>query len=105
MYIIYITSPSKEEALSISRTLIDEGLAACTNIFSDMTSVYKWEGKIQQSSEFILIVKTTKSLVNAAEERIKELHSYKCPCIMSIKIDNCDKDFLKWVETSTKLPY
>jgi len=105
MHIIYCTTKNKEEALTISSTLIKESLAACTNILDGMTSVYMWEGKVEESSEAILIVKTNATMVPAVIKRIEEIHSYEVPCVFSIKIEECSKDFLKWLETSLKLPY
>lgn len=105
MHIIYITTSSKDEALKISKTLLEEETIACANIIDGMTSVYKWEGEVCEGSESVLLLKTPEALLEKAIGRVKELHSYDCPCIASIKIDNCDKDFLKWVELSVKLPY
>jgi periplasmic divalent cation tolerance protein len=105
MHIIYITSASKEEALKISHALVGEGLVACTNIFENMTSVYKWEGQVREETEIVVIAKIADEMVEQVIDRTKQLHSYDCPCIIAIKIDNGSKDFLKWVETSTKLHY
>jgi periplasmic divalent cation tolerance protein len=105
MHIIYVTFPSKTEALNLSHTLIAEQLAACTNIYDNMTSVYQWEGQIREDAEVVVIAKTSDNLVETVINRVKELHSYDNPCIIAIKIDSGSKDFLKWVETSAKLPY
>jgi periplasmic divalent cation tolerance protein len=105
MHIVYITLSSKSEALQVSYTLVNEELVACTNIIDNMTSIYKWEGAVREDAEIVVIAKTRSELVETVIKRVKELHSYDCPCIISIKIDNGDKDFLKWVETSTKVPY
>ena len=98
MYILYITNPSKEEALKISHILLDEGLIACANIFDNITSVYKWENEIKEDTEVILITKTSDSNVDKIKDRVKDLHSYECPCIAAIRVDDCNADFLKWVE-------
>jgi periplasmic divalent cation tolerance protein len=103
MRIIYITCPSKTEALTLSHALVDEGLVACTNIIENMTSVYKWEGKVREDNEVVVIAKTSEKMVNKAIKRIKTLHSYDCPCAIAIKIEEANKDFVKWVETSLKL--
>lgn len=105
MYIIYTTTPTHDEAVKLANIAIEEKIAACANIIKGMTSIYQWEGKLQQSEENIVIFKTTEPLVSKLSARIKELHSYDCPSIFAIKTDNCDKDFLKWVENSVKLSY
>ena len=79
MHIIYSTTSSKEEALKISRILVAEKIVACTNIIENMTSVYLWQENIEESSESILIAKTSEECVSATISRIKELHSYEIP--------------------------
>lgn len=105
MQIIYITFPSEDEAVKLSNTLVAEELVACANIFSPITSIYKWEGEVKNDKEVVVIAKTVDKLVDKVVDRIKGLHSYDCPCVISIKIDGGNKDFLKWVENSVKLPY
>ncbi|MCE3233270.1 MAG: hypothetical protein K0R98_1527 [Rickettsiaceae bacterium] len=105
MRVIYITHGSKIEALQLSTALVNENLVACANIIENMTSIYKWDGQIKQEAEAIIIAKTSDNLVASVIKRAKELHSYDCPAILSIKVDDGNKDFLKWVETSVKLPY
>lgn len=103
MFLLYITTANKKEAIAIARTIITEHLAACANIIEPVTSLYWWEGKVQESTEVLLLAKTSKDLVNPAITRIKQLHSYECPCITAIAVDQADKDFTKWLETSIKL--
>lgn len=96
---IYITTSSKEEALKIGRDLVEKRLAACVNIVDGMQSIFWWEGKIQESQECVLIAKTTYSKVRALTDRVKELHSYECPCVVSLTIteDEGNKDYLDWL--------
>lgn len=105
MHLVYITTASKEEALKISHSLISQKLVACCNIIENATSVYEWEGQIKEESESIIIAKTSQELVQQVINYTKSIHSYKCPCIFSIKIEESDKDFTKWVESYLKLPY
>lgn len=97
---IYITCKDKEEAITIGRTLIKEKLAACVNIFDHMTSIYEWEGKLEESTEAVLIVKTSLDKIKDAERRVKLIHSYTCPCILSISIDEGNTEYLKWLENN-----
>lgn len=99
--IVYITAPTKKEAKKIAEILVKERLAACCNIFP-LESVYKWRGKIEKTEEFGIFVKTKKRLVEKVLKRVKELHSYEVPCIISIPIEKGDKKFLEWIDKETK---
>lgn len=100
--LIYITTDSREEATRIGNALVEERLAACANIIHPMTSVYWWEGKVQQGEETVLIAKTTDALVAALTERVIELHSYDCPCVAAVPIDGGNPGFLAWIGQETK---
>jgi periplasmic divalent cation tolerance protein len=91
---VYMTAGSKEEASTISRCLVEEKLAACVNIIDGMTSIYRWEGKLESASETVLIAKTMSGKVDALTERVKVLHSYDCPCIVTLDIQSGNQDFL-----------
>ena len=95
--LIYITAGSKDEAKRIGKALINAGLAACVNIIENMTSMYMWDGKLQDDKEIILIAKTTKERVSDLIEKVKSLHSYDCPCIVSLPVSDGNPAFLKWV--------
>ena len=98
---IYITTEDENEARRIGRTLVEEKLAACVNIHP-IQSIYRWEGEIHEEGEIALLVKTTAELADEVIRRVKELHSYEVPCIVSLPIENGYPDYLKWIEESTK---
>lgn len=100
---IYMTTANVEEAQRIGRELVEAHLAACVNILPGMTSMYRWEGKVQESQEVVLIAKTTALLVPALTERVKALHSYACPCVVSLAIEGGNPDFINWIETETRM--
>lgn len=99
MYLLYVTFAVKTNAQSLARLLVEEGLISCANISSEVTSVYKWEDKIQENQEVIMFCKVPDAKLEQCMARIKQLHDYDCPCILAFKPDKVDKDFLKWVET------
>ena len=99
---VYITAKNKEEASKIGKELVKARLAACVNVVDNMNSLYWWQGKIQEDSEAILIAKTKESLVKELTEKVKSLHSYSCPCIISLPILDGNKEFLDWIEKETK---
>jgi len=100
--LVYITAKDKAEAKQIGQVLVEERLAACANIIDKMESLYWWAGKVQHDNESVLIVKTKESLVSALIEKVKSLHSYSCPCVVSLPILDGNKAFLKWIQDETK---
>jgi len=99
---VYITTRDKSEAAAIGQTLVDERLAACVNIFDGMQSIYRWEGEIEHASEAVLIAKTKESLVSQVIGRVKQLHSYTCPCVVSWAIAAANEPYLDWIEKETR---
>lgn len=98
---LYMTAPSKEEALKIARVLVQEQWVACVNVLPQAHSVYRWEGKVQESEETVLIAKTRANLFKDVEERVRSLHSNVCPCILALPVHAGASDFLEWVDQST----
>lgn len=94
---VYITTWSQDEAEKIALALVEEGLAACVNVFPGVTSTYKWEGKTEKTSECALIAKTLVSKFEALEKKVREMHSYECPCIVATRIVAGNEGFLDWV--------
>ncbi|MBU3967687.1 MAG: divalent-cation tolerance protein CutA [Euryarchaeota archaeon] len=99
--IVYITAGSMDEAKSIGRVLVEERLAACVNIFP-ITSIYRWKDNIEDAGEFVMLVKTVAGKVKDIEKRVKQLHSYEVPCIISFKLDSGSEDYLKWIGESVR---
>ncbi len=99
--LIYVTAPSHEEAEKIAKAVVTEQLAACANILDNVTSIFHWEGKLCRENESVLILKTTEKQVEKLSGRIKELHSYDCPCIVALPIESGNPDFLNWVADAT----
>ena len=101
-HFIYMTAGSKEEANNIGKVLVETRLAACVNIIENMTSVYRWEEKVQQDSEVVLIAKTTEAQVPELIDKVKSVHSYDCPCIVSLPITDGYPPFLDWIKSEAK---
>ncbi len=99
--IVLATAGSAEEAATIGRTLVEERLGACANIVPNIRSIYRWKGKIYDEQEFLIIIKTRTSLFPALEKRIKELHSYEVPEIISFPIARGLPQYLEWVSMET----
>lgn len=98
---LYVTAGSQEEAIRIGRAMVGERLAACANVLPAVTAIYNWDGAPREDREAVLILKTRRALVGDAISRIKTLHSYECPCVVSLPIDGGNPDFLDWIEKET----
>jgi periplasmic divalent cation tolerance protein len=99
--VVYISSRDMGEARLIAAALVGEKLAACVNCWP-ITSVFRWEGALEESAEVALICKTRTDLVPQVIRRVKELHSYGVPCITSWKIDAGSAEYLDWVGRETR---
>lgn len=100
--LIYVTAPNRDEALALGRTLVEERLAACANLLGPITSVYWWEGRVNQDDEVALVLKTRADLVDQLVERARALHSYSCPCVVALPILAGNPGFLEWIGTETR---
>ncbi|MGD8666823.1 MAG: divalent-cation tolerance protein CutA [Desulfobacterales bacterium] len=96
---IYMTAGSKAEAQKIGKALVESRLAACVNILDNMQSIYRWEGELQQDSEVVMIAKTTGTRVSQLVDKVKSLHSYDCPCIVSLPVSGGYTPFLDWIQS------
>ncbi|MCL4135703.1 UNVERIFIED_CONTAM: hypothetical protein GTU68_026615 [Idotea baltica] len=84
----------------IGKAIVQERLAACGNILSGMQSIYWWEGELVEDNEVVLIAKTTDANFQALMERIKMIHSYDVPCIISLPITDGNPDYFDWIKKS-----
>lgn len=101
-YISVSTSlPDKNSAKKMAKTLVEERLAACTNIFR-MDSLYWWQEKIEEEEEYELVFKSRRVLYPELEKRIRELHPYEVPSILSYPIEEGLKDYLGWIDKETR---
>lgn len=89
------------EGERLARALVEERLAACVNLIAPVQSVYRWEGKLEQSEEQLLIIKTHRRLFAGLEKRVRELHSYAVPEIVALPIIEGSQDYLRWLSEQT----
>lgn len=98
---VYSTFATQAEALSVATKLLEEKRIACANVMPGLTSVYRWEGKVQTQAECGLVMKTSAPAVPALIERLKHLHSYELPCIMATPLEAGYEPFMQWVVAET----
>lgn len=99
--IVYMTAGSRDEARSIGQALLESKLAACVNIIDNMNSLYMWDGALQDDAEVIVIAKTNEQRIPALIEKVKAVHSYECPCVLSIPVESGNPEFLAWIRSET----
>ncbi len=100
--IVLVTAGNEEEAAKIGRTLVEERLGACANIVPRIRSIYRWKGEIYDEQECLIIIKTRTSLFPALEKRVKELHSYEVPEIISFPVARGLPQYIEWVLGETE---
>lgn len=99
--LLYMTASDEAEARRIGDALVAERLAACVNMIPGMTSIYRWEGAVQHDSETVVIAKTRADLVDRVTQRVRELHSYSCPCVVALPVAGGNPEFLSWIADET----
>jgi periplasmic divalent cation tolerance protein len=98
--IVLTTAGSEEEARKIARELVERRLAACVNILPQITSIYRWKGKIEETQEWLLVVKTTVQAFGEVRQAIADLHSYEVPECICLTIEDGSPDYLQWIAES-----
>jgi periplasmic divalent cation tolerance protein len=91
------TAGTREEAQLIARALVERRLAACANIVGPIESVYRWKGEVEESQEFLLLIKTTADLFPKIQGAIRKLHSYEVPELIQLPIETGLPSYLKWI--------
>jgi periplasmic divalent cation tolerance protein len=99
--IVLVTAPNEEDAGRIGRALVEERLAACANIIRSIRSIYRWEGRIEDEQEALMIVKTKKELFQRVKERVIALHTYSVPEIIALPIVSGSEPYLNWIQQET----
>jgi len=99
--IVLSTAGSEDEARKIAHYLVEHRLAACVNIVPQIESIYRWQGKIESSREWLLLIKSASDRFAAISDAIRELHSYDLPECIALAIEDGSADYLQWIAEST----
>ncbi len=98
--VFYITNPDEETARSIANNLVAKRLAACANIFP-INSIYRWEGNIQDESEWVILAKTRSELERVLEAEVQAWHPYDVPCILRYEV-RANAGYEQWIRDNTR---
>lgn len=96
------TLPDRHAAERLAATLVEERRAACVQVAGPVASTYRWEGKVEQATEWYCHCKTTDAAAPGLQARIRELHPYDTPEIVAVPIVDGDPDYLRWIEASVR---
>ncbi|MEM2098769.1 MAG: divalent-cation tolerance protein CutA [Candidatus Bathyarchaeia archaeon] len=96
--VIMITTASKNEAERIAQLLLQDKLIACANLFGPVNSFFHWAGKIENSEEYLMFMKTREDLFDKVSEVVRAMHSYEVPEILMLPICDGLKAYLKWLD-------
>ena len=100
-HLVLTTLPTRDAALPIARTLVDERLAACVQLVDGLLSIYRWEGRIDESAECQLVAKTTPAAATALVERLRALHPYDVPEIVTLDA-TASAAYGAWLQAETR---
>lgn len=98
---VYVTASNVEEAARLAETAVSERLAACANVIGTVQSIYWWDNAVQRNAEAVLILKSSEERARELVSRLRELHSYETPCIVTLPISGGVPEFLDWVRENT----
>jgi len=102
--VVLVTAGTPEDAASIASALVEERLAACGNIIERIRSIYRWQGKIEDQPEALLVLKTRPELFEALRKRVVELHPYEVPEIIALPLAAGHPPYLDWIDSCTHKP-
>jgi periplasmic divalent cation tolerance protein len=96
--LVLTTAGANDEARRIAETLVARQLAACVSIVPKTVSIYRWQGKVQEAEEWLLLIKTTSAAFDRLRAAIKELHSYQVPECLCLTVEDGIPEYLAWID-------
>lgn len=102
--VVLCTCPDGAPAAHLAETLVGDGLAACVNRLPGVVSNFRWEGRVQQEAETLLLIKTTEDRLEALTARITDLHPYELPEVVAVPVLGGLEQYLDWIRTSVSGP-
>jgi periplasmic divalent cation tolerance protein len=102
VFVVLVTAPDDERGAELARDLVASGLVACVNRIGNVRSVYRWEGKVAEDAECLLVIKTTAACLGDLERRVRDKHPYDLPEFLALRADHGAADYLDWVRRETR---
>jgi periplasmic divalent cation tolerance protein len=99
--VVLSTAGSQEEAHRLATHFIEKRVAACVNILPGVRSIYRWKGAVEDGLEFMLIIKTRRSLLPALEQELRSAHSYEIPEMIALPVVEGLQEYLNWIDQET----
>lgn len=100
--VVLCTVPSEEVGVRLARQLVDEHLVACVNIVPGVRSIYRYQGKVEDDQELLLVMKTAEDRVAALIPRVRELHPYEVCEVLVLQVESGSQPYLDWVLAETR---
>jgi periplasmic divalent cation tolerance protein len=99
--VVLVTTKGVTEAKKIARALVEEKLAACANVITSVRSIYRWEGKVTEERECLMIIKSTRGRFDELRTAVERLHSYSVPEVIALPMVDGAPNYLNWIADST----
>ena len=100
--VVLTTCSSAEEAGRIAQALVERRLAGCVNVVSSLRSVYRWEGRVKEEAEILLVIKTTRALFDQVRRAVEKLHSYQVPEVICLPVIDGAPNYLNWLGAAVR---
>ncbi len=100
--VVLVTAPEQETARRIARALVEERLAACVNLIPGVHSIYRWQGAVEEATEVLLIAKTHAERSAALAARVRALHPYELPEVVTLPVTDGSEAYLRWVVAESR---
>ncbi|HET7753225.1 MAG TPA: divalent-cation tolerance protein CutA [Anaeromyxobacteraceae bacterium] len=97
VFVVLVTAPDAEKAAELGRTLVEQKLVACANVVPAVRSIYRWEGRIEDSTEALVVLKTPRFKLKELVDRITEIHPYEVPEVLAVPVEAGNVRYLDWV--------
>lgn len=99
--LVYINAADRAQATRIGRAMVEARLAAAANVIPGVSSIYRWQGEICEATEAMLVLKTASNLTGRLIEKVRGMHSYECPAVLAVPVEDGNPDYLDWVKDET----
>lgn len=99
--VVLTTVERAEDGARLARLLVEQELAGCVQLLPPMTSIYRWQGRVEEASEVMLLIKTTRAIYDQLEATLKQHHPYETPEIIALPVAAGSTEYFAWLTTAT----